>query len=187
MNEQQAILRLKQGDLEGLKTLVDKYQVKAVRAAYLMLKDRQLAEEVVQKAFLKIARRIDQFEVGSPFGPWFFRIVVNDARKVIRRQKRLVSVEEQLDDQTTQLAEWLIAPEPKPELLVELEESRQDVVQAVQSLPPEPRTAVVLYYYLGLTMKEMSERTEKPLSTIKWWLRDGRRRLKRLLDAPTPK
>jgi len=183
MEEHQAVQYLKQGNLNGLETLVKKHQVKAVRAAYLILNDRTLAEEVVQKAFIKVAERIEQFDERYPFGPWFYRIVVNDALKVIRRHKRLVSLDERLDDQTVQLAEWLIDPGPRPEKVVENRETRQEIVRAIQSLPPDRRAAVVMFYYLEMSMNEMSKETERPLSTIKWWLRDARRRLRNLLQA----
>ena len=104
-----AISRLKQGDLNGLETLVSRYQVRAVRAAYLILYDRSLAEDVVQTAFVKAAQRIHQFDDGRPFGPWFSRIVVNDALKLATKQERSISLDEHLDDSTVQLAKWLAA------------------------------------------------------------------------------
>jgi RNA polymerase sigma factor (sigma-70 family) len=79
MKDQIAISRLKQGDLNGLETLVSRYQARAVHAAYLIVHDRPLAEDVVQMAFVKVAERIHQFDEQRPFSPWFFRIVVNDA------------------------------------------------------------------------------------------------------------
>ncbi len=62
MDDQIAISRLKQGDLNGLETLVNRYQAQAVHAAYLILYDRALAEDVAQSAFVKIAERIHQFD-----------------------------------------------------------------------------------------------------------------------------
>lgn len=182
MNEKVAVRSLKQGDLNGLEALVKSHQVKAVRAAFLIVNDRALAEEVVQKAFIKSARRIDQFDERYPFGPWFYRIVVNDALKVVRRQKRFVSLDRQLEDQTAQLAEWLMDPKPGPEKILEIQEQRQDIVQAIHSLPPDRRAAVVMFYYLEMSMKEMSRKVNRPLSTIKWWLRDARKRLRILLQ-----
>ena len=81
MEEQKAIARLKRGDISGLEALVRKYQVQAVRAAYLIIRDRALAEDIVQAAFLRAYERIGQFDAGRPFGPWFLRSVVNDAVK----------------------------------------------------------------------------------------------------------
>jgi RNA polymerase sigma-70 factor (ECF subfamily) len=93
MEEQEAIARLKRGDVGGLEALVRRYQVQAVRTAYLITRDRALAEDIVQAAFLRAYERIDQFDAGRPFGPWFLRSVANDAVKAAARRERLVPLE----------------------------------------------------------------------------------------------
>jgi RNA polymerase sigma factor (sigma-70 family) len=77
-----------------------------------------------------------------------------------------------------------MAPEQHPEQLVEQEETRQIILKAIQSLPPGQRAAIVMRYYLDMNMSDMSTKMGRPLSTIKWWLRDGRKRLRALMDAP---
>jgi len=184
MEDQIAVSRLKQGDLNGLETLVRCYQAQAVHAAYLILHDRPSAEDVVQTAYIKVAERIHQFQDGRPFGPWFYRIVVNDALKLARRQKRSVSLEEGLDEPTARLAKWLTDPDRHPEQLVEQKETRQIILKAIQSLPPEQRAVIVMRYYLEMSTRDMSARMGRPLSTIKWWLRDARTRLRGLIKTP---
>ena len=184
MEDQFAISRLKQGDLNGLEALVSHYQAQAVHAAYLIVYDRSLAEDVVQMAFIKVAERIHQFDDGRPFAPWFFRIVVNDALKLAKKQQRKVSLEEQLDEPTTQLARWLADPSPQPEQWVEQQETRQIILKAISSLPPGQRAVIVMRYYLDMSMADMSTKTGRPLSTIKWWLRDARQRLRGLISVP---
>jgi RNA polymerase sigma-70 factor (ECF subfamily) len=181
MDDQTAISRLKQGDLTGLETLVSRYQVQAVHAAYMIVYDRSLAEDVVQAAFVKVAERIEQFDDGRPFAPWFFRIVVNDALKLAEKQKRNVSLEEQLDGPTAQLALWLADPNLQPEHVVEQKEMRQIILKAISSLPPGQRAVIVMRYYLDMSMADMTTKTGRPLSTIKWWLRDARKRLRSLM------
>lgn len=187
MEDRIAISRLKQGDLNGLEKLVSKYQVRAVHAAYLILHDRALAEDVAQTAFVKVAERIQQFEEERPFAPWFFRIVVNDSLKVAKKQKRNVSLEEQWDESTAQLAEWLTDPGLQPEQLVEQKETQTNILKAIQSLPPDQRAVVVMRYFLDMSETDMSEKTDRPLSTIKWWLRDARKRLFALIDSSKEK
>jgi DNA-directed RNA polymerase specialized sigma24 family protein len=53
----------------------------------------------------------------------------------------------------------------------------------VQSLPPEQRAVVVMRYFLNLSEVEMSAKMDRPLSTIKWWLRDARKRLSSLMNV----
>lgn len=96
MDDQIAISRIKQGDLNSLEFLVKRYQVRAVHAAYLILYDRALSEDIAQTAFVKVAERVHQFDDARPFAPWFFRIVANDALKLAKRQKNNVSLEELL-------------------------------------------------------------------------------------------
>ncbi len=183
MEDQIAISRLKQGDLNGLEILVNRYQVQAVHAAYLILYDRQLAEDIVQSTFIKVAQRIHQFDDQRPFAPWFFRIILNDARKLAEKQVRDVSLNTQVDQPAAQLAKWLTDPDPGPEDQVEQKEMRETILDAIQSLPPGQRSAIVMRYYLDMSMAEMSDATERPLSTIKWWLRDARSRLRRLMST----
>lgn len=66
MEDRIAISRLKQSDLNGLETLVNRYQVQAIHAAYMIVFDRGLAEDVVQAAFVKAAERIHQFDEERP-------------------------------------------------------------------------------------------------------------------------
>jgi RNA polymerase sigma-70 factor (ECF subfamily) len=178
MEDQIAISRLKQGDLNGLEPLVSRYQVQAVHAAYLILYDRSLAEDVVQTAFVKAAQRIHQFDDGRPFGAWFARIVVNDALKLAKKQARMVSLDEPLEESTVQLAKWIADPAPNPEQLVEQKETRQFILKAIHSLPPGQRAVIVMRYFFDMRMSDMSTKTGRPLSTIKWWLRDARKRLR---------
>jgi RNA polymerase sigma-70 factor, ECF subfamily len=183
MEDQIAISRLKQGDLDSLETLVNRYQVQAIHAAYLILYDRASAEDVAQTAFVKAAERIQQFDEHRPFAPWFFRIVVNDALKTAQKQKRAVSLDEQLEEPVAQLAKWLIDPALQPEPLLEQKETCRNILNAIQSLPPEQRAVIVMRYYLDMSEAELSIKMERPLSSIKWWLRDARKRLRGLMDS----
>lgn len=183
MEDRIAISRLKQGDLNGLESLVYRYQAQAVHAAYLIVWDRALAEDVVQTAFVKVAELVHQFDEERPFAPWFFRIVVNDALKVTKKQKRSVSLEERPDKRAGQLAERLTDPALRPEQLLEQKETRQNILKAIRSLPPQQRAVVVMRYFLDMSEADMSERMDRPLSTIKWWLRDARKSLRNLMNT----
>lgn len=172
-----AISRMKQGDLNALEILINRYQVRAVQAAYLIVYDRALAEDIAQTAFVKVAERVEQFDEQRPFAPWFFRIVVNDAIKAVQKRKRIVL----LDERAATLAAWLTDPSPSPAQLLEENETRRLILSAIQSLPPEQRAAVVMRYFLEMSEAEMSAKMDRPLSTIKWWLRNARRHLHDLL------
>jgi RNA polymerase sigma-70 factor (ECF subfamily) len=178
MREQEAIDRLKQGDIRGLETLVRRYQLQAVRAADLITRDRALAEDIVQDAFLKVYQRIDQFEAGRPFGPWFLRIVINDTLKAISKDDRWLPLEDFGKDGI----EFLFAEaEMLPEAWLEGQETREQIWEALGKLPPEQRAVIVLRYFLETSVDEISREVVSPSGTIKWRLHKARERLRQLL------
>jgi RNA polymerase sigma-70 factor (ECF subfamily) len=178
-----AISRLKQGDLSALETLVKRYQVQAVHAAYAIVYDRALAEDIAQAAFIKALEKIHQFDEERPFAPWFFRIVVNDSLKAARKQKTIIHLDEESDEPAAQLAKWFIDPHIKPEQVLEQKETRQNILKAIQSLSPEQRAVVVMRYFLEMSEADMVTNMDRPLSTIKWWLREARKRLRKLISS----
>jgi RNA polymerase sigma-70 factor (ECF subfamily) len=181
MEDRITISRLKQGDLSALETLVKRYQVQAVQAAYAIVYDRALAEDVAQTAFVKAVERIHQFDDRQPFAPWFFRIIVNDAITAAKKQKMIISLDEQSDESVAQLAQSLIDPNLRPEQVLEQKETRQSILKAIQSLTPEQRAVVVMRYFLEMSEADMVTKMDRPLSTVKWWLRDARNRLRSLI------
>ncbi|HBO34056.1 MAG TPA: RNA polymerase subunit sigma-24 [Anaerolineaceae bacterium] len=178
MDEKQAIALLKRGDLQGLEALIQAYQLQAVRAAALITGDRDLSEDIVQNAFIRAADRIAQYDPQRPFGPWFFRSVVNDAVKAANRQKRFVSLDTDNGEETYDLFD----PAPLPEEIIEAKETQQAVWQALQKLPANQRAAIVLRYYLGMHEDEMIEELHSPAGSVKWWLHAARQRLQKLLS-----
>jgi len=179
MDEQHAIRLLKAGDLQGLEPLVQRYYFRAVKSAYLVVHDRDEAEDIVQNAFLHAYEKIDQL-AGERFGPWFLRSVINAALKTAARQKRFEPLEELSDD--IPVAKWLVDPNLGPQEIVETAELREAIWQALRQLTPDQRKAVVLRYFMGESEREMIEQLDRPLTTIKWWLHAARQRLRRTLS-----
>lgn len=181
MDETQAIALVKRGNLTGLAVLVQCYQVKAVYAAYLIVHDRQSAEDVVQAAFLKAVERIDQFDERRAFEPWFMRSVVNAAIDVAKQQTRWLPLEEDTGEDAPGNLDWLTGDAVALEDLVETNELRLAVRRALTRLSPEERAAVVLRHFLNLSESEMTGSLNRPASTIKWWLHSARKKLRELL------
>ena len=177
MDERRAIARLKKGDIGGLEVLVRSHQTRAIRAAYLIVRDRALAEDVVQTAFVRSYEKIARFDERRPFGPWFMKVVVNDAIKAASRRERTVSYEERNDDPVIQVTDT----ETGPQELAEEAEERRRVWAALEKLPPAQRAVVVQRYYLGMSEAEMAENDSSPPGTIKWRLHAARKRLSKLL------
>jgi len=185
LNEKTAIRRLKRGDISGLAHLVERYEVRAVRTAYLITHDQALAEDVVQNTFLQIYQRMDQFDEQRAFAPWFMRSVVNAALRAARQQQRSLSLDGPTPASASTFAELLPDPRPGPDDEAERAELRQIVWEALDQLSPEQRAAVVLRYYLELSDDEMSDELDIAPGTVRWRLHAARKRLRGLLRSST--
>ena len=154
------------------------HHTRAVRAADLIVRDTALAEDVVQSAFVRAYERIGQFESDRPFGPWFMRVVVNDAVKAVSRYERKVSFYEgDAEDLLARLAD----PSAGPHEMAEEAETRRRVWRAMEELPPAQRAVIVQRYYLGMSEAEMAQSGESPPGTIKSRLNTARKGLSKLL------
>ena len=181
LEEKLAIAGLKQGDLDGMEALVKRYQVQAVSAAFLVVRDLKLAEDIVQDAFIRAAEKIDQFDESRPFGAWFLRSVINASVKAAKRQKRFVPLDD--DEETSQVADWLVDPDPRPELIVETEETRKMVWKALGELSAEQRSIIIMRHFLEMSETEMTLELDRPLTTIRWRLKTARNRLRNILQS----
>ena len=179
MNDKREMERLSRGDITALGTLVKRHQTKALRAAYLITHDLAQAEDVVSNAFLRVFERAEQYDPQRPFGPWFYRIVVNDAINAVQRRDRTTTFE---STGTTRRP----VDSADPEAAAVLNEERRAVRDALARLTPSQRGAVVMRYFLELSESEMVERTGRSRGTVKRHLHDARARMKQLLRATMP-
>jgi RNA polymerase sigma-70 factor, ECF subfamily len=148
------------GSTADLEALFRAFWPRAHRAAYLVVHDAALAEDIAQEGFLAAVRNLDHFDGRRPFGPWLHRIVVN--RAIDAARARTLRRESELDERVT-------APEPagSPD---------RRVLVALEALPPEQRAVVVLRYVLDYTPGEIARLLELPRGTVN-------SRLQRGLDA----
>lgn len=172
--EKAAIDALRRKDISGLQTLVRLHQVRAVRTAFLIVGNRDVAEDLVAEAFVKVYERIDRYDARRPFAPWFYRMVVNQALKWLRGTRRHVSLED---------AEAWPDESVRPEAMVITRESRRAVIAAILKLPHEQRIAVVLRYYLDMDEREIAEAMQCPWGTVKWRLHSAKSKLRQMLAA----
>ncbi len=176
LNEDEAIARLKKGDVDALEVLVRRYQVSGMDTAYLIARNHELAEDIVQSAFVRVYERIHQFDSTRPFRPWFLRIVINSALTAVHAGKRNTSLEQEGE------AEFeLPSLEPGVEELFAAVETREQVLAALNQLPPAQRAAIVMKYYLDLSDSEVAQRLHIPAGTVRRRLHDARQRLRNLL------
>lgn len=146
------------------------HEVRARRVAYAITGNGASADDAVAEAFLKAYRSIDRFEPGRPFGPWFLKIVTNEALQVTRRATRAARLQALL---------WRHAgPSPDPVEQAETNEVRRRVIAAVRELAPRERAAITLRYLVDMDEKTVAETLGWPLGTLKTRLHRARTQLR---------
>jgi RNA polymerase sigma-70 factor, ECF subfamily len=183
--EEEAISRLKQRDISGLEELVKLYQVRALRLAYVITHDPVLAEDIVQATFLKVYERIHQFDSSRAFGPWFFKIVANNALKALAHNNRQISLEQEVGQTDGKLLDFL--PTTATQDLLEQIETRQDLLDLFSQLSPAQRAVILLHYYEDRSAAEIANQFGRSIGTVKRHLHNARQRLRSWISVrPVP-
>jgi len=169
------ICRSRRGDLAAFEALYLGYKSQVFRTALAITRDRAAAEDILQECFIRLHRYLESLDESQPLAPWLYRVTVNLCYSWMTRQRRwLHSLEEAL--------EWLGAlPQPSPAQLVERQEVRTAIEQAINSLSLDQRVALVLYYLNGLSVEEIAAAMGCPVGTVKSRLHYGRKNVRRRL------
>jgi RNA polymerase sigma-70 factor (ECF subfamily) len=166
---------LQDGDLEALGELYERYKTSVYRTALAITRDEKAAEDILQEAFLRVYAYAHSIDKTVSLGPWLYRVTVNLAYSWTRQVKRwLYSLQDVLD-------RWASPVQWYPEVMVEDEEWRQALQQAVDALPPRHRVVVILHYLEGLSLKDISYVIDVPEGTVKSRLYYARESLKRAI------
>jgi RNA polymerase sigma factor (sigma-70 family) len=161
------IRRCQAGDWQAFEPLFRSHLPMAIRTAYLITRDWATAEDAAQEGFIRAYRALGAFRPGSPFAPWLYRIVVNEARRAAARAGRIPT--EPLDPERLGAAPGL---EP---------ERKAEVWAAVDSLDEAHRLVLILKYFKGFAEAEIAAVLELRQSTVKSRLYVARQRLLALL------
>jgi RNA polymerase sigma-70 factor (ECF subfamily) len=140
----------RRGSREAAAELFSRHWRGAWRAAYAVTGRRELADDVAQDAFERAFAALSRFDQGRPFAPWLHRIVVNRCLDLLRRERRLVPGEAELD-----LLEWRDVASGDHELL-----------EAVAGLSLQRRVVIVLRYGLGYSPAAIAALLELPIGTV---------------------
>lgn len=176
MDENQAIRQLLSGEFEGLAWLVERYQLKALRTAFLITGERVLAEDVVQTKFIQLPRAIRTFDPQRSFEPWFLRSVANAAVTAVNHRSKTLSFADVSPDE-----HWLekFAGAEGLDQKLRQRELEEEVWAGLQKLAPTERAAIVMRYYLEMSEEEMARHADVARGTIKWRLHAARGKLRR--------
>ena len=161
--EQQAVVaRALAGDEEAFQEIVSQYSSLMLRTAWLIVKDRDIAEDVVQDALIQMWHHLPDLREAGALRPWLMRIVVNQCISFKRRLARSTAFTRQaLAEQEVDLIASA-ADHYKGRL-----ERDWDLAQAIENLPTKQRIVIMLHYYNGMTLPEMSRTLKTSENTLK--------------------
>ena len=177
--EQALLQRARNGDRSAFARLATLHREAVYKAAYWILKDPEEALDATQEAFLRAYRNIDRFAGRSSFRTWARRIATNVALDRYNQRRRDQSRYRPVAEDEV-LADAHAAP---VEERLEREEQRRIVREAIETLPPAQRAAVVLRDVEGLSYAEISAELGIPKGTVMSRIYYGRATLKEKLMA----
>jgi RNA polymerase sigma-70 factor (ECF subfamily) len=166
------VRRCRQGERAACELLLGRYQKPVFNAALRLLRNPEDAKDVAQTAFLKAFEHLADYDPKFKFYSWIYRIAVNEALNVLGSRKPFGELSGEEADEA-----------PGPERRVEGEQVSKAIEEALMSIKPELRTAIVLRHTLHLSYRDMSDVLELPEKTVKSRLYDARQLLRdRLLQ-----
>ncbi len=176
-DDRAALAAYQGGDRDAFVGLVERYHRAVYNAAYLILRRVDDASDVTQSVFLKVIERLDDYDPQYRFFSWLYRIAVNEALDVLRRNGR----EEPLDDAVD-------LPDPNggdPESRLEQIQQSQHLRSCLMRLSTSDRTVLTLRHFSDLSYEEIARVLELDEKTVKSRIFEARKRLRGLLTRLT--
>ena len=179
--DEELVARSRGGDLESFNQLILRWERPIYALAYRVIGRDDEARDVCQEAFLRAFRALPGFKGQAKFSSWLYRITLNLCRDWIRRHRRAPVSQIPEDMDPMELAAE-VGPVETIEDLAARRELTLVVEKAMELLPEEQRTAIILKEYHGLTFQEIADLQGCPLSTVKTRLYQGLTVLRRQLE-----
>ncbi|UOQ86898.1 sigma-70 family RNA polymerase sigma factor [Gracilibacillus salinarum] len=157
------------GNEEAFETLVKKESEKLYKTAFLYVRNKEDALDVLQETIYKAFISIDQVKQPQFFYTWLTKILIRTAYDVINKRKKVVFDEELIRNISD-------------DSYVDAEE-KMDMLNAISALSKHYQTVIILFYYHGFTIDEIAETMGKPANTIKTYLRRAKMELKKSIGG----
>lgn len=166
--DQQLVERVQSGDKKAFDVLVLKYQQKIANLISRYIRDPEEVKDVVQEAFIKAYRALPNFRGDSAFYTWMYRVAINTAKNYLATQGRRPPN----DDIEADTAEQMdmgskLKEQATPENLAANEDIKETIQAALDGLPDELRTAIILREIEGLSYEEIAQAMECPIGTVR--------------------
>lgn len=172
VDDSELVERVRAGDGPAFDLLVGRHMKRAFAVAYRLLGQREDAEDLVQEAFMVALEKIDTFQTGRSFAPWFYRILVN--RGLNARKSRSLRRMEELPTEISDHAHSPLREAERSEL-------RDQLTEAMATLPPRQRAVVELFEVEGFSSLEIAEIMQLSDGTVRWHLHQARGKLREAL------
>jgi RNA polymerase sigma-70 factor (ECF subfamily) len=162
------VRRVQRGDKGAFDALVLKYQHKLVKLVMRYVRNPAEAEDIAQEAFIKAYRALPQFRGDSAFYTWLYRIAINTAKNaVVSRDRSPIEYDLDRSSDESYDMQGRMKDSETPEGLVLTDEIRSTVNAAIDALPEDLRTAIVLRELEGLSYEEIAATMDCPVGTVR--------------------
>jgi len=152
--DKETIERAKDGDREAMSEIFEVYKDYVMRSSFVMLGRAEEAEDVTENVFFKIFMNIKSFDIERDFKPWLSRIIINETRNYINKN-RVTSLKEQTNTEITESS------------YTSNREEIMDIEEGLKKLSPLEREIITLRYYQELTVEEISKILKISKNTVK--------------------
>ncbi len=173
MTDEQLINRIRQGEDEAYRIIVERHKNYIYTLIFRMVPHPQTAEDLTQDVFLKLYRSLELYRGEAKFTTWLYRLTTNLVTDHLRAQRRK-PYEAILD----KVKNWFGDRKEEPEAATLRREEQRTMQQLLSELPEKYKLIMYLYHYKQLSYQEISEVTDLPIKTIETRLYRGKTLLK---------
>ena len=175
--ERELIHKCEAGQTRFYEPLVRAYEPSGIRLAFIFLGNINDAQDALQEAFIKAYRSLSQFDLERSFGPWFFQILRNQCRDVLRDRKSHVSLEE-LNQEDLKITANI---EAGPERDYECNATAEQLWKGLRRIGEEHREILILKELEGFSYAELASILNIPKGTVASRLYHARCALREIL------
>jgi RNA polymerase sigma-70 factor (ECF subfamily) len=185
VSDEVLVEQVRAGDRTAFDELIGRYQRRACSVAYRLLGNMHDALEVCQEAFVRAYRNLATLKDQARFGSWLLRIVTNlslNFRRDRAAYRRNVSYDDcMLDDLRVAARRFEDSAARPPDARINDVETRDVVQQAINRLPDNQRSALVLFCVEQLPQREVAGILDCSVEAVKWYVFQARRKLREQL------
>jgi len=174
-DDRELVRRIRDGDAEALRAIVERYQDRIFSLIYGIVRDRHEVEDVAQEVFLKVYTRIQAFDERSKFYTWLYRVAANAAKDHVKKRIRRPAVALEEDDVVPSAGDSPVAHAAAAE-------TRRLVREAIAALPLRYREVLTLRELEGLSYNEIAGVLQISIGTVESRLHRARAKLKRRME-----